>query len=119
MEEKIFVNKGFAIESKDYEIEGKETKKEFQQVSNIYKCMDTEDFESIALGWYDSFTNDRFKKFNIIATVDDVGYTEKLKDQEEIKKLNNRIGVQAKCIDFSEFADMIGNKRTFILPSHI
>ena len=66
---------------KEYEIDGKETQKEFQQLSNVYKYMEIQDFEPIALGWYDNFVSDRLNQFKILATVDDKGYTEKPKDQ--------------------------------------
>ena len=102
---------------KEYEIDGKETQKEFQQLSNVYKYMEIQDFEPIALGLYDNFVSDRLNQFKILATVDDKGYTEKPKDQEEIKKLNNRIGMQARCIDFTEFMDMVGNQGHTFCPA--
>lgn len=117
MNEKLFINTGFAMEEKDYEADGEETIKKFKILSNSYKCMDTQEFEPIALGWYDSFTNEKFGSFLVKATVDDVGYTEKPKDQEEIKSLNNRIGTKEQWLEFSKFADMVGNKGHTFCPA--
>ncbi len=69
------------------------------------------------MAWYDNFVENRFSNFNVLATVDDIGYTEKPKDQETIKSLNNRIGVKADWFNFANFADMVGNKGHTFCPA--
>lgn len=117
MDKKLFINARFALEETNYETDGEETRREFKKLNNIYKGMDTQDFEPVALFWYDDFIKEKMGSFLVKVSIDDVGYTEKPKEQEEIKKLNNRIGAKEQWLEFSKFADMVGSKGHTFCPA--
>lgn len=113
--ERRIVKEGFVFNEDDYEANGNTILNEFEKFKNGFSNAEIDDLLEPALNWYDEQLNNRLNHFTILATVDDKGYTRKLKgnneeDQKEIKNLNNRIGSKSKIIDIEKFADLVGNK---------
>lgn len=112
---RAIVKDGFVFNTNDYESDGKETLRKFEQFKKGFPVADIDDLLEPALDWYDRLIHYRLTHFSVFTTLDDKGYSRKLKadneeDEKEIKNLNNRIPYKYKTVDVSELADKVGNQ---------
>lgn len=101
--ERIIVDVG------QYEADGEKTLQEFEKVNEELKYVSNSEAEEKALSWYASFVKYGLSDFNFFVCLDERGYTTK-PQQEEIKKISNRIANNIKQCNLEDFKKKVGNQ---------